>query len=66
MSVLTGKAGADIRRGDMVKLVQGKLFPALLYEQCEGGAAEDIPEGTIAYCRNDKVWRTMPPGFRAS
>lgn len=63
MSVLTGKAGANIRRGDMVKLVKGKLFPALLYETNEGAAAEDIPEDARAYCLNDKIWRTMPPGF---
>ncbi|MCP3369499.1 hypothetical protein [Bradyrhizobium cajani] len=61
MSVLTKTAGADIRRGDMVKVVKGKLFPALLYERYDGGAAEDIPEGACAYCLNDKVWRAMPP-----
>lgn len=66
MSVLTGTAGAEIRRGDLIKLVEGKLFPAFLYEQCEGAAAEDIPEGARAYCLNNKIWRTMPPGFRAS
>lgn len=66
MSVLIGKAGAEIRRGDMIKLVEGKLFPALLYEQCEGAAAEDIHEGARAYCINNKIWRTMPPGFRPS
>lgn len=66
MSVLTGMAGADIRRGDMVKVVNGKLFPALLYEQYEGSAGEDIPQGARAYCRNDKIWRAMPPGFRPS
>lgn len=66
MPVLTRTAGADIRRGDMVKIVKGKLVPALLYEQYEGGAAEDIPEGTRAYCLKDRVWRSMPPGFRPS
>jgi hypothetical protein len=66
MSVLTGTAGADIRRGDMITVIKGRLFPALLYEQYEGGAAEDIPECARAYCLKDKVWRTMPPGFRPS
>ncbi|QQN66081.1 hypothetical protein JIR23_10530 [Bradyrhizobium diazoefficiens] len=66
MSILTGKAGADIRRGDMIKLVKGKLFPALLYEENEGAAAEDIPEGARAFCLDNKIWRTMPPGFRPS
>ena len=66
MSVLTGTAGADIRRGDMVRIVKGKLFPTMLYEQYDGSAAEDIPEGARAFCRNDGVWRAMPPGFRPS
>lgn len=50
----------------MIKLVKGKLFPALLYEENEGAAAEDIPEGARAFCLNNKIWRTMPPGFRPS
>ncbi|WFU69758.1 MULTISPECIES: hypothetical protein [unclassified Bradyrhizobium] len=66
MSVSTRTAGADIRRGDMVKIVNGELFPALLYEPYDGSAGEDIPEGARAYCRNDRIWRAMPPGFRPS
>ncbi|MGY4625581.1 hypothetical protein [Bradyrhizobium sp. USDA 4486] len=67
MSVSTRMVGADIRRGDMVKIVNGELFPALLYEPYDGSAGEDIPEGSRAYCRNDdRIWRAMPPGFRPS
>ena len=47
-----------------VRVVDGKLFPALLFEQNVGTAAEDIPERARAYCLQDGIWRTMPPGFR--
>ena len=64
MSVKTGYAGENIRRGDMIKIVDEKLFPALLFERNVGVAIEDIAEGTHAYCLQDGLWRTMLVGFR--
>jgi hypothetical protein len=65
-NVMTAVAGAEIRRGDMVKLVAGELFPAVLFEQYVGAAAEDIPAGTRAYSVRQGAWRIVPPGFRPS
>ncbi|MDA9497306.1 hypothetical protein XI05_07150 [Bradyrhizobium sp. CCBAU 11357] len=55
-------AGAEIRRGDMVKLVAGELFPTLLFERYFGAAAEGIPAGTRAYSDRQGAWRIVPPG----
>ena len=63
--IMTGIAGAEIRRGDMVKLVDGELLPALLWEDNVGAAAEDIPRDTRAYGLHNGSWKVMPPGFRS-
>jgi hypothetical protein len=65
-NVMTAIAGAEIRRGDIVKLVDGKLFPAFLFEQHAGAAAEDIPAGIRAYSVRQGAWKIVPPGFRSS
>jgi len=64
-NLVTGIAGAEIRRGDMVKLVDGELLPALLWEKNVGAAAEDIPRDTRAYSLHKSYWKVMPPGFRS-
>jgi hypothetical protein len=63
--IMTAIAGAVIRRGDMVKLVDGELLPALLWEANEGAAAEDIPRDTRAYRLHKGAWKVVPPGFRS-
>jgi hypothetical protein len=57
---LTGVAGANIRRGDTVKLVDGKLFPALSNEKHIGAAAEAIREGAEMICSKESHWRNAP------
>lgn len=63
--VMTGIAGAEIRRGDMIKSIDGNLFPVVLGELNVGAAAEDIAEGTRAYRLHKGAWKVMPPGFRS-
>lgn len=58
-------AGADIKRGDMIKLDEGELFPALLYEENVGAAAEAIPRGREAICSADASWRRVRPPKRS-
>lgn len=56
-NVLTAVAGAEIRRGDIIKLINGQLFPALLFEQYVGAAAENIAAGKTAYGDELGFWR---------
>lgn len=57
MPITTGKAGADIKRGDALKLSDGKLYPALSNEQAIGAAAEPAAEGQEMFCDQDTSWR---------
>jgi len=64
-NIMIGIAGTEIRRGDMVKLVDGELLPALLWEPNDGAAAEDIPRDTRAFRLQEGFWKVVPPGFRS-
>ena len=57
MPITTGEAGAEIKRGDTLKLSDGKLFPALSNEQAIGAAAEPAAKGEEMICGQDMFWR---------
>ncbi|MBR0995514.1 hypothetical protein JQ580_32870 [Bradyrhizobium japonicum] len=61
MATAAYKAGADIERGDLVKVVDGQLFPAFNNEQNVGAAAQHIPAGMEAFCGRDNFWRRGLP-----
>lgn len=58
-SFLIGRAGAYIRRGYAVKVVDGLLFPSHPNEGSVGAAAEDIQSGAKAQCAPDGFWRIL-------
>jgi hypothetical protein len=63
-SSMTGIAGASIARGDGLKLVDGKLFPALSNEQTVGAAGEAIAAGEEMVCGSKGHWTAAPPKQR--
>lgn len=63
MATASYRAGADIERGDLVKIVGGQLFPALNTERNVGAAAQRIQIGSDAYCDQDTYWRRIPAGI---
>lgn len=65
MPIPNGVAGANIRRGDLVKLVDGKLFPALSSEAHLGVAAESILQGAEMFCSSEQYWRNAPSNDRS-
>ncbi|WP_172787631.1 MULTISPECIES: hypothetical protein [Bradyrhizobium] len=48
-----------------MKLVDGKLFPALSSEAHLGVAAESILEGAEMFCSTEKHWRNAPSKDRS-
>lgn len=54
-------AGVDIKRGDVIKLVDGKIVPALIDEPHLGAASDFIPEGCEAQCAKSGHWRPTRP-----
>ena len=57
MPIMSGEAGEDIKRGDALRLSDGKLYPALSNEQAIGAAAEPAAKGEEMFCDQGMTWR---------